>query len=267
MQGWSPDFIPRLTEDAVDMSLIDEVVPINGDKALKCAADLATREGIFAGISGGATLAGALDVCERAPDGATVLCMLPDTGERYLSTVLFEDVPADMTAEEIEISQSTPRFRFDAAPPPADDADEEAPAPAAPTVAVPEEAAAFVAEVTSGEREPLVMFALEWCEFCWSVRKLLKSLDLPYRSVDLDSVEYQEDNRGGQIRAALKAITDYDTIPQIFVGGEFIGGCTEFFDAYKEGRVQSLLRSHGVDIDPEPSVDPYTFLPTWLHPR
>jgi cysteine synthase A len=134
-------------------------------------------------------------------------------------------------------------------------------------VDVPEDAAAFVAEVTADKSEPLVMFALEWCEFCWSVRKMLKALDIPYRSIDLDSVAYQEDNKGGKIRAALKAITDYDTIPQIFVGGEFIGGCTEFFDAYREGRIQAMLKASGRDIGDEALVDPYTFLPTWLHPR
>jgi cysteine synthase A len=77
MQGWSPDFIPHLTEDAVELKLFDEVIPINGDHALKCARNLAMREGIFVGISGGATFSGALQVCESAAPGSTVLCMLP----------------------------------------------------------------------------------------------------------------------------------------------------------------------------------------------
>jgi cysteine synthase A len=104
MQGWSPDFIPKLTSDAVGM--IDQIVPIPGADAMKCSRDLAQKEGIFVGITAGATLAGALQVCRSAPKGATLLAMLPDTGERYLSTPLFADIPADMTEEEQGIAQS-----------------------------------------------------------------------------------------------------------------------------------------------------------------
>ncbi|HTQ32982.1 MAG TPA: cysteine synthase A [Stellaceae bacterium] len=108
MQGWSPDFIPKLTGDAVDMKVISQIIRILGPEALKCSKELAQKEGIFVGITSGATFAGALKVCAAAPKGSTVLCMLPDTGERYLSTPLFADVPADMTAEEVAISHSTP---------------------------------------------------------------------------------------------------------------------------------------------------------------
>ena len=111
----------------------------NGGEALRLSQELARREGIFVGISAGATLAGALQICAEAPAGATVLCMLPDTGERYLSTPLFAEVPADMTAEELSIARSTPNYRFDAPPPAA------APAarPAEPVV-VGADAVAFV---------------------------------------------------------------------------------------------------------------------------
>jgi cysteine synthase len=108
MQGWSPDFIPKITGDVVDMKVIDRIVRITGPDALKCSKELAQKEGIFVGITSGATFAGALKVCADAPKGSTVLCMLPDTGERYLSTPLFADVPPDMTEEEITISRSTP---------------------------------------------------------------------------------------------------------------------------------------------------------------
>jgi len=90
MQGWSPDFVSKLTEDARDEKLIDEVVPVDGNEALRLARALATEEGIFVGTSSGATLAAALDVARRAPPGSHIVCMLPDTGERYLSTPLFE---------------------------------------------------------------------------------------------------------------------------------------------------------------------------------
>ena len=108
MQGWTPDFIPKLTADVVDMGVIHRIIPISNADGLKFSRELAQKEGIFVGITAGATFAGALRVCADAPKGATVLCMLPDTGERYLSTPLFADIPADMTKEELAISHSTP---------------------------------------------------------------------------------------------------------------------------------------------------------------
>jgi cysteine synthase A len=108
MQGWTPDFIPKLTADAVEMGVIDRILAVSNTDALRFSRELAQNEGIFVGITAGATFAGALRVCADAPKGATILCMLPDTGERYLSTPLFADIPADMTEEELAISRSTP---------------------------------------------------------------------------------------------------------------------------------------------------------------
>jgi cysteine synthase A len=108
MQGWTPDFIPKLTADAVAMGVIDRILPITGAQATDCSLSLAQKEGIFVGITAGATFAGALQTCADAAKGATILCMLPDTGERYLSTPLFERIPAEMTQEEMQISRSTP---------------------------------------------------------------------------------------------------------------------------------------------------------------
>jgi cysteine synthase A len=268
MQGWSPDFISKLTEDAVAADLVDDIVPVAGDDAMRLARELAQREGIFVGTSSGATLAAAIQVAERAAPGSNIVCMLPDTGERYLSTPLFADIPVEMTDAEIEISRSTPRFRFDAPPPaaeppekPTDTSEKPAPVEVAPA------AAAFVDEVTQDATQPVVMFALEWCEFCWSVRRMFAAFDVPYRSVDLDSVEYQQDDWGGKIRAALTARTDVKTIPQIFVGGEFVGGATDAFEAWKAGRLQALLAAAGVSAKADADTDPYSFLPGWLHPR
>ncbi|HET7103537.1 MAG TPA: cysteine synthase A [Terracidiphilus sp.] len=108
LQGWSPDFIPKLTGDAVEMKAISQVLRIGNADALKCSRELALKEGIFAGISSGATFSGALRVAADAPRGSAILCMLPDTGERYLSTPLFADVPVEMSEEELAISRSTP---------------------------------------------------------------------------------------------------------------------------------------------------------------
>jgi len=114
MQGWTPDFIPKITGEAVEMKLIDRVLPIAGADALRCSRELAAKEGIFVGITSGGTFAGALKIASEAPKGANILCMLPDTGERYLSTPLFADVPADMTEEERAISRSTPSAQLGA---------------------------------------------------------------------------------------------------------------------------------------------------------
>jgi cysteine synthase len=108
MQGWSPDFVPKLTGDAVDMKVIHKILTIAGPEAMKCSKDLAQKEGIFVGITAGGTLAAALKVAQEAPKGSVILAMLPDTGERYLSTPLFADIPADMTEDELAISRSTP---------------------------------------------------------------------------------------------------------------------------------------------------------------
>jgi cysteine synthase A len=108
MQGWTPDFVPKLTGDAVSMELIDSLLAIPNADALACSKQLAAQEGIFVGISSGGTFAGALRVAQQAAKGSTILCMLPDTGERYLSTPLFADVSPDMSEDEIAISRSTP---------------------------------------------------------------------------------------------------------------------------------------------------------------
>ncbi|TVZ37319.1 cysteine synthase A [Alteromonadaceae bacterium 2753L.S.0a.02] len=108
IQGWTPDFIPKLVEDFVKAQHYDMNIPVSGEQAMQCSRDLAQKEGIFVGVSSGATFAAALEVAKQAPDGSNILCMLPDTGERYLSTPLFGDIAVDMTEEELEISKSTP---------------------------------------------------------------------------------------------------------------------------------------------------------------
>lgn len=112
IQGWTPDFIPDVLQEAVDERYFDELLPIAGPKAIEWARALAQKEGIFAGISGGANFGVAREVAESAPPGSVILCMLPDTGERYLSTPLFETIPAEMDEEEMALSRSTPGFQL-----------------------------------------------------------------------------------------------------------------------------------------------------------
>jgi cysteine synthase len=107
-QGWSPDLISSLMQDAIDAHYIDQILRIDNPEAMRHSRELALKEGIFVGITSGATFAGALRIAAEAPKGSTILCMLPDTGERYLSTPLFADITIDMTPEELEISLSTP---------------------------------------------------------------------------------------------------------------------------------------------------------------
>ncbi len=261
MQGWSPDFIPKLTQDAIDAEMVDEIVAVAGQDALDLSRALAQEEGIFTGISGGATFAGAMKVAHDAAPGSSVLCMLPDTGERYLSTPLFEDVPVDMDEEELDISRSTPGARFDATASPA-------PAAAPEPPRVDPAARKVVEEAINDPEQPVVLFALEWCEFCWSVRKLFRKLGIPYRSVDLDSVAFQEDDLGGKIRAVLLDRLGSPTIPQIFVGGTHIGGATDLFRSYSDGRLATMLAEHGIEPQPMPEdFEPESLLPGWLHKR
>ncbi|KQW37709.1 O-acetylserine lyase [Rhizobacter sp. Root404] len=258
MQGWSPDFISGLVETAVSERLIDEIVPVNGNEALLLARRLATQEGIFVGTSSGATLAAALEVAKRAPPGSHIVCMLPDTGERYLSTPLFDGIGVDMNDEELALSRSTPGYRFDASP----GAALAAPAPAS---TLDPQAEALVTQAV--QDNAVVMFALEWCEFCWAARKLFARMGIAFKSVDIDSVTYQQNDMGAKIRAVLKQRTGAPTIPQIWIGGVHVGGAMDLFDAARSGRAHQLLARADVAVESGVPIDPDEFLPKWLHPR
>ena len=112
IQGWTPDFIPNVLQEAIDRKFDDEVIPIAGAEGIKWAKALAQKEGIFTGISGGATFGVARQVAERAKRGSVILCVLPDTGERYMTTPLFDGIEADMNAEEVALSRSTPGYQL-----------------------------------------------------------------------------------------------------------------------------------------------------------
>ncbi len=254
MQGWTPDFIPAVVQEALAEKRIDVYQPIGGAAAMKAARDLARQEGIFVGTSAGATFAAALDVARTAPKGSKILAMLPDTGERYLSTPLFEDISVDMTAEEQAISSSTEGARFDITA-----------AGAVPSF--PEADAAALDEVRqTTASHPVVIYVLEWCEFCWSVRKMFEEAGIPYKAIELDSVAYQKDNHGGRLRAALKEICDSHTIPRVFVGGRHIGGATETFDACNSGELARMLEAQRIGMATV-AANAYSYLPKWLHSR
>jgi cysteine synthase A len=112
IQGWTPDFIPLVLQEAIDKNYFDDLIPVPGPVGIEWTRKLAQNEGIFTGISSGSTFAVAMQIAERAEPGSIILCMLPDTGERYLSSPLFETIGEDMTEEEIALSLSTPGFHM-----------------------------------------------------------------------------------------------------------------------------------------------------------
>lgn len=261
MQGWAPDFIPRLTGEAMDASLIDAIQPVGGGQALQLARELARQEGIFCGVTGGATLAAALAVAKTAPKGSRILFMVPDTGERYLSTPLFEAIDQEMDAEEKEISNSTPLCRFGAP------ASQPVAAPAAINEPAPARARDFVEQVIRDPAQPVVMFALEWCEFCWAVRRFLKDIGVPIRSVDLDSVAMQADGLAGDVRKALRSLTGQATIPQIFIGGVHAGGAVDLLGLHDSRGLLPLLTGAGVVPSGAATSAALAYLPKWLAAR
>ena len=108
IQGWTPDFIPLVLQETLDKGYHDQLIKVPGPDGITWSRRLAAEEGIFTGISAGASFAAAMEIAKDAPKGANILVMLPDTGERYLSTPLFDGIAEGMTEEEMEISNSTP---------------------------------------------------------------------------------------------------------------------------------------------------------------
>ena len=111
-RSWTPDFIPLVLQESIDRKYFDRLEPVSGADGIKWAKALAQKEGIFTGISGGSTFAVAVRVAEQAAPGSVILAMLPDTGERYLSTPLFEGIAEGMDEEELKISKSTAGYQL-----------------------------------------------------------------------------------------------------------------------------------------------------------
>jgi len=112
IQGWTPDFIPKVLEEGIKDRVYDEYLPVPGAQAIQTAQQLAKTQGILTGISGGGSMYAAIEMAKKAPEGSVLCCIIADTGERYLSTPLFESIAADMNDEEREIAMSTPNFQL-----------------------------------------------------------------------------------------------------------------------------------------------------------
>ncbi len=259
MQGWAPDFIPAVASRAIADGVIDEIRPVSGEDALAWSRRLAREEGVFCGITSGATFAAAHKLASDMPEGSRVLAMIPDTGERYMTTPLFGDIAEDMDEAEMEISRSTPGVRFDAAP---------AAAPASVPVESDAKALAHVDAIIADKDRPLTFFALEWCEFCWSAQKLLDLMGVDYRAVHLDGPDYADPAWGSEVRTALaQRSSGVPTIPQIFVAGTHLGGATDLFDAFNEGRLSGILEQAGIAHRQPDLENAYSLLPKWLQKR
>lgn len=250
LQGWAADFIPKLVQEATDSNTYDGLLHVGGDAAIQTAKDLAIKEGIFSGTSGGGILSAALKLAEDCAEGTSILAIIPDTGERYLSTPLFEDIPADMTDEEKELAASTPSN-----PPPA---------PGLPEV-IPE-ATEWVTNKINNNK--VVIFSLEYCEFCWTLTAFLDALGVPYLKIDIDSFEYAKDNMGNKYRSALSALTECKTFPQFFISGKFIGGAVDACQMWKKNEMQDVFKKAGIkggnDNFNDYKGDPFEFLPKWM---
>ena len=223
---------------------------------------LAANEGIFSGTSGGGTLAVALRLAEASPPGTNIVCMLPDTGERYLSTPLFANIPADMTEEERGLAASPPLA-------------EAPPAISLPTVEEASVAMMFVKMTNSSNK--VVVWSLQYCEFCWTIFGFLDALGLKgkYKVINIDSFEYAKENTGNKYRSSLTKITGVNTFPQLFVDGEFYGGAVDACMGWKKGTLQPLLAKAGLNVKKPAaggpgedfngySGDPFEFLPKWM---
>ena len=256
VQGWAPDFVPTLVDGAA--GTYDRLVAIDPGEALRLARELAMREGIFSGISGGATLAGALLVARDAAPGSTIVCMIPDTGERYLSTLLFEDVPESMTDEEWSIARSTPGVRFDV---------RAASSASASLGASDTEADAIVTGMLASRDPPVVVFGHAWCEFSMAVRNLLTYHRVPFLALDMDAAAYQADELGFRICRAVSARTGMTTVPLVFVGGEFVGGSTDFARELEDGSLARRLEALGVALRTREGRVAASFFPRWAHAR
>lgn len=246
-QGWATDFIPKLVDDAVRKNYVDSTMHPSGAAAMALCQELAAKEGILSGTSGGGVLTSALMLAKQSEPGTSILAVIPDTGERYLSTPLFEDIPADMTPEEKELSASTP-----STPPPP---------PGLPGV-LPE-AVAFVKEQIA--KHKVLIWSLEYCEFCWTLFKLFDAISVPYEAINIDSFQYAKHNMGNKYRAALVDITKCNTFPQFF-DEKFIGGAADACIMWKKGELQLLLEKAGLKKDDFGGYegDPFEFLPKWM---
>lgn len=228
MQGWAVDFIPKILEDARKANAYDNILHVDGDDAIKTSRDLAVNEGILTGISGGGTLSAALKLAQSLPAGESVLAVLADTGERYMSTALFDGIPAGMTMEESYMDATTM----------ADDP------PLTPLLEATTEAIEFVQNTIN--KHKVSVFCIKYSEGTVQLKQFLESAKIDSHMVYLDDIKYTEDNMGSRYKAAINDLVKSRTLPQLFVGGDAVGGPHEVFAMWMDGILSEILDNAGV---------------------
>jgi cysteine synthase A len=248
-QGWATDFIPKLVQQFCKEHYDSfTIVPTSGFEAIKTSQRMAREERLFSGTSGGGIVYAALELAKKSPPGTNILAIVPDTGERYLYTPLFADIPADMTTEEKKLAASTPS--------------EAPPKPALPSKTP--ESVDFVHRQNTSNK--VVVWSLEYCEFCWTLTRFLDRLGVPYERINIDSFQYAKDQMGNKYRDALVEETDCPTFPQFFLQGKFLGGAVDACMMWKKGELEPLLEEAGLKNNDfnEYEGDPFEFLPKWM---
>lgn len=139
--------------------------------------------------------------------------------------------------------------------------------PLPPASSVDESVLRWFEGVVRDPAQPVVAFTLAWCEFSWSLRRLFERIGLPFRVVELDAPPLREAGLDLQLRALLHIRTGQPTLPQVFVGGRYLGGCTETMAAFRNGELARRVEATGLDPSRWPSLDPEQFLPRWRQHR
>ena len=259
MQGWTPDFIPAVTARAIADGVIDEIRPVSGEEAMEWSQRLAREEGVFCGITSGATFATARKLASEMPEGSRVLAMIPDTGERYMTTPLFAAIEDEMNEDEMAISNSTPGAQFEASP-------------AKLTLPMPSTSQSMaldhVDELIARSDEHVVFFGQGGCEHCRAAEELLELMGISHRAVRVDGPAYADPAWASEVRLALSKRCEADgTVPQIFVGGRHFGGAIDLFHAFNDGRLEETLDAAGIAYLRPALDDAFSLLPEWLHAR
>ena len=128
-------------------------------------------------------------------------------------------------------------------------------------------ASGFLERTINNAEEPVVMFVLEWCEFCWAVRRFLKDIGVQFRAVELDSVAMQANGLGGDLRTALRVRTGHGTIPQIFIGGSHVGGAMDLLACHDRNELIPLLHRANINPTGDMRLAGLNYLPKWLAAR
>merc|ERR1719198_733860 len=122
------------------------------------------------------------------------------------------------------------------------------------------------------QSDKVAIVAMESCEFCWTIFKLLRAIGVTFATLNFDALEYAPNNKGNVIRASVQEMTGVVTFPQVFVGGQFIGGAADGCIQWKKGELQATLEAAGAKPAPNPAGedwngykgDPFEFLPKWM---